>query len=833
MPKFASFRPRPDPPALSSSADETKRSSGSADRHASTVPYSEDPTRYSHRKHTRHEHGPKHQRHRESEGREGGNTEPRVATVSWNEPEIYAIDKIGDDSNLKYGSLHSYSIPSYFRAGYGSILGLSSSLKIDRQFSNEKQVVVSDPSKNRYIKRDKAVFAKVGRGRETRVKSVAPASKSLDDQNAEFLPVNEEEPRKRRRLDDARSGSGSSTEDEQHHYRSIEGKAKPSMIPEHSDINYNADAFDAGRITASVDEVNLRRVGLARKVELEPGNGDAWLDLIEYQEHILGDHSLKQRASAAERTSTADIKLSMYEKALNLVKAPEFTERLILGMMQEGAKVWDIRKIADKWQNVLQRNPNHINVWAKYLDFQQTNSVNFHFDELREIFIRCLGVLREAVLQAKSDAVRRENLITIQIFLLLRLTICLREAGFSEQSIAIWQVVFEFNCCEPAYSGQPNGNIISSKELRTSFEDFWESEVPRIGEKGSVGWRALVSQGGSPPEPRRDETIPISSQNSFIENWYKYENARGLQSQQPARTIDETGEDDPFRVVLFSDVKDFAFSLPSSSYQMLFCAFLAYSHLPPPEGTPDHLKLWWQNPFVRNDSLYGFEKLLRPLDSSDTTTSKSITDPFNLPVPSYATSTDSLFSNNKTWFSAFHFLKPGCRGECDLQGYAWTRRVLRTLIDYGIGDDTVAEYLLAFEYNTSPSTAKKTAKTLLKKRPSDLRLYNAYALLEFRLGNRSIAESVLATAINMSKTLENKSQKETILLWRTWIWELLESADTEDALRRILTIPAVDIKLEISDVVVNPAANLRAQKVSVHTPQLISTNKLPESGRRP
>ncbi|MCJ1402120.1 hypothetical protein MMC11_005339 [Xylographa trunciseda] len=810
VPKFASFRPKHDPPAPSPPTGNSKPLNSRDQWEASTIVLSEDATRHRHKKHTRHEHESKHQQRQQSGGKQEKNNESQVPITSWDEPEFYIVDKSGDTATLKYGSLHSYTIPSYFRVGYGSILGLSSSLKIDRQLSNEKYVVVSDPSKSHYTTRDKAAFMKVGRGRETRVKSIVPASQRLAIENADFISFDGARSWKRRRLDDPRPVSGSSTEDEHHHYRSIEGKAKPLTVPEDSDIEFNEDSGDVG-----TDAVDLRRVTLSRRVDLEPGNGDAWLDLIDYQGQTFVDHSLKQRPSAAESISTVDIKLSMYERALTVVKDPEYTERLIIGMMQEATKVWDVKKIANKWQNILQKNPNYVSLWTKYLDFQQTNSTNFRFDELKEAYTKCLSILRKAVLQADGDVARHQDLTTIQIYLLLRMTVCLREAGFSEQSVAIWQVTFEFNLYKPPGSGDMENSPLSSEELETSFEDFWESEVPRIGEEGSVGWGTYSSHGGSPSESKRDELISTSAPTYLIRNWHKVEDARSRQSQQPARTVDETGEDDPYRVVLFSDIKEFIVRLPASSYQTLLSAFLAYCHLPPLESTPDSLKPWWQDSFIRNDDLYGFDNLLRPLDPLKTTTERSRIDPFNLPISNYTVSTDSLFANHDSWFSSFNFRKPGYEGQWDPPDYAWARLVLRTLVDYGIGQDDLAEYFLALEYHTKSGTARKIAKALLKKQPSTLRLYNAYAMIEFHLGNRNTAESILVAAINLSRTLTDNTQKEAILLWRTWTWELLDSVGTEDALKRILTISAVDTKLEVSDVLVNAAACLRAQKTLV------------------
>ncbi|MCJ1284860.1 hypothetical protein MMC26_004197 [Xylographa opegraphella] len=811
VPKFASFRPKPEPPALSPPRGSSDSSKHTEDGQANAILLPESSTRHRHRKHAAPEHKSKRLRHLQSEDRRGEDSVSQVNTTCWKEPELYVVDVSGDTANVKYGSLHSYSVPSFFRSGYGNILGLSSSLKVNRQLSNDKYLVVSGPDNTGYLKRNKAAFAKVGRGRATKVKSITPAIELLGNREADFIPIDGGRTKKRRRLDDVLWGSGSNTDDEQHHYRSIEGKAKPSIDVEDSDIEFNEDASDLGQTKTLADEVMLHKAALTRKLDLEPGNGAAWLDLINYQGHILLGRSLDQRANAAETTSTADIKLSMYEKALNAVKDPELVEQLIIGMMHEGAKLWDVKKLANRWQNVLQENPHYINLWTKYLDFQQTNSASFHFDELREVYRKCLGILRVALLRAEGEVAKQDHLITIQLYLLLRLTVCLREAGYAEQSVAIWQVVFEFNLYRPSNSGNEK-TPLSFEKLRISFEDFWESEVPRIGEENSVGWVNYSSHGGQPAEPKKDQNIPSGSQISLIKDWPKLEDTCKIQSQQPARTTDDTGENDPYRVVLFSDIKEFAFDVPVSGYRTLLGAFLAYCHLPPLENTPASLKPWWHDSFIRNDNLDGFKRLLHPSDPGEITTGRSTTDLFDLPLSSYAASTDSLFANHNSWFVAFHSQEPEYKSGRGSLNYSWTRRVLRTLVDLGISNDDLAEYFLAFEYNVIPTAARKTAKALLKKQPSKLRLYNSYALLEFRAGNRGTAEAVLAAAINLSKTLDNNAQKEAILLWRTWTWQLLEFAGTEDAVKRILTIPAIEIRSDAPDVLVNAATCLRAQK---------------------
>ncbi|KAK5009128.1 hypothetical protein LTR39_005006, partial [Cryomyces antarcticus] len=110
------------------------------------------------------------------------------------------------------------------------------------------------------------------------------------------------------------------------------------------------------------------------------------------------------------------------------------------------------------------------------------------------------------------------------------------------------------------------------------------------------------------------------------------------------------------------------------------------------------------------------------------------------------------------------------------------------LVKFSPFNDVLGEYYLAYEYHRSASLVRKTAKALLKKNPSSLRLYNAYALVESRSGNSSTASRTFATAIGMSEQLSQQAQLDVILLWRTWIWEALRVDDVSAARHRALSV---------------------------------------------
>jgi len=64
-------------------------------------------------------------------------------------------------------------------------------------------------------------------------------------------------------------------------------------------------------------------------------------------------------------------------------------------------------------------------------------------------------------------------------------------------------------------------------------------------------------------------------------------------------------------------------------------------------------------------------------------------------------------------------------------------------------------------------------------------LYNAYGLIEARLGFEESSDRVFSTAISMSATLGSRGQRGVGLLRRTWAWEALRKGDSRVALERL------------------------------------------------
>jgi hypothetical protein len=131
----------------------------------------------------------------------------------------------------------------------------------------------------------------------------------------------------------------------------------------------------------------------------------------------------------------------------------------------------------------------------------------------------------------------------------------------------------------------------------------------------------------------------------------------------------------------------------------------------------------------------------------------------------------------------------------------------------------LAEYTLALECVGRPKEARKYAKALLKKHPSNPRLYNAYALIEHRDGNANMAERVWTTTLTMSQNFAEEDRADCILLWRTWVWEAIGSQNLSKAVQIILAIPDNNIdsvapaSVAHTRLTISPTEFLKTQRV--------------------
>lgn len=519
--------------------------------------------------------------------------------------------------------------------------------------------------------------------------------------------------------------------------------------------------------------IQQKNIALSRKVEQSPHDVEAWLALIDYQDIVLRAGDERHRTTNAEIKSTAEIKIHMYEKAIEKAQSLENRERLLLGLMAEGAKIWESKAQSERWEQISNDNIDSLLLWTSYLNFKQSNFPTFRYEEIKLVYLSRIKLLTRAINNA--DPTPADQIYHQLVYVLLRLTLFIRESGYSELAIAIWQGILEVNFFGPKQQMTRDDTI-------NLFKEFWESEVLRIGEDGALGWQRYVENEASSMVPGSivdAEDNSLDNENIF-KSWCKAERIRS-ECTLPARTMDEVVEDDPFRVIIFSDIEDFLPCLPSGAEKLrTLCidAYLLFCGLPIMSTGITEPRKWSQDAFVRNELLQrdisSMERLPKAQiedESAETNCQSNL----KLDFSNYPRSPDTMFSSNR-WFHDSSLVERYSQYNGPVP-YKWVQTVLKQLAQSHRSEE-LAEYFLGFQSINEPETIKKIAKSILKQYPSNLRLYNAYAMIEWSR-NKDIAKGVFTAALNMRYGTNGVSSNDTILLWKSWIWCCLGDGDKD------------------------------------------------------
>lgn len=251
----------------------------------------------------------------------------------------------------------------------------------------------------------------------------------------------------------------------------------------------------------------------------------------------------------------------------------------------------------------------------------------------------------------------------------------------------------------------------------------------------------------------------------------------------PGRTADASGEEDPFHVVLFSDIQPYLDSLQlNAPAELLIDAFLCFSRLPSLSQDQD-VNFWRRDSFLSRNIMEGQSPVHDQCETASNSTAEmgKVSEYLSLPQL-WQTTTETLFARSTDHFKSF-------------QAYSdanFIARVLERLVVASPHNSELAEYFLAFELNACPDRARKSAKRLLKERSANLRLYNAYGLIEARVGSKASSDRVFSTAITMGATLGSAGQKDLGLLHHTWAWEALRRNERQSALARLTSNASAD-----------------------------------------
>ncbi|KAF2756798.1 DUF1740-domain-containing protein [Pseudovirgaria hyperparasitica] len=681
----------------------------------------------------------------------------------------YYIDRRGDPHNATYGGLNTHSVPPYYRAGGGSIVGLCKTRRIQENLSSGRGITLSYECSHASLNRKllSKQYAKQSSDIKHRI-TRATSLRTGIDHNADYISTSFG--RKRKRWSTSPMDTRRLTNASHIAWRSASSDEELS----------GSDPEDCTSDFLYADGVKERNAELSRLTKEKPKSLDGWLQLIEHQDKMIRLHhgAISRRLTKAEIRNVAEIRISVYEQALRSIDT-DHTNRvsLCLGLLEEGSKVWEATKITKQWRQLLEEFPDHIEVWLKYLNFLQTDFREFRLDTVREDYHNCLQMLSDLREKTPQPGVSTCKLQRIQLYILARLTKMISESGYHEQALAIWQVIIENNFLRPAGVEDPIQSLIL-------FEEFWDSEVARVGELGATGWCNFREVSVLPKTDRQDLAADEVSK-SPLSAFYQLETSHMQTIDVPGRTSDKAAEEDPYHVVLFSDISVYL-SLVGHGLPMtrVVEAFLAFWDLPPLPG-PNETPFDSRDVFLRKGTIH--KKVDSPKDGGPlghfVETMGTVS---SLPIRRRQTTIYDLFSD------AFHTF-------ANTRSKIFVKTVLQHLSSL-TKDEAILEYSMAFTVKFFPQEADAFARRILQRCPSSLRLYNAYALVECRMGNKETASRVFGTAIRMSAKLPVGARKDVILLRHSSIWESLHQGDLIAVQSELLAIASPNISESNQDI---------------------------------
>ncbi|KAI4592455.1 hypothetical protein KJ359_011152 [Pestalotiopsis sp. 9143b] len=737
VPKFGSFKRKPESvptPEQEAGQKKTRQEDSGAQSHHRRPRHRQDDTsssalvRSSEREHSR----------KTSPPARRFDVSQRSAAPRSLDNELFTIDKRGDPLIRRYGGNDRYAVPSYRRFGRGRLLGSDAFFRTEPNGNREVFFLRSYHDGASELSRDrKSILAKSGGGLGDVLRLRQDKAKAFTG-TEDFLPLKQSKKRKR-----SRSGSDDSVSADRPSYRSIHGMSKRHEEALASDENYSSDSSMDSSVDTP-DPIKMRSIDLTARVKDNPADIPAWIELVEHQDVLRDLHSSDGRSpTLAEVKSYADIKLSMLEKAMKHCQTPDRVTDLRLRMMVEGEKIWDLKTANHRWEDLMASHGNDFRVWTAYMNFKQTNLPQFTYEGIKRLYVEKLRSIKSQLATVDSESGSR--VLCCQLVIVhSRALQFIADAGYAELAMAAWQAILEL------HFQRPPSLLAGPQDMAlASLQNFWESEVPRIGEDGAKGWAVHeINQGSEePPEPRTWNNFDSPPTRDHFKAWATVERHKAQEAKCPARTMDDGIEDDPYRVVMYADFEDLLFFAPQPSLplmqEQLLDTFPNFCQMPPVLFSSNDAQ-----PILHGQFLNGGQKACitdRKSQSQQDHIVHGVKKPdFSWAIQSLAKTTDVLFPL-ADWFK---YTQPAN----DIM-FPEQRSIVSNVLKQLCSSVKIAElatYYLAYDNVNNPGSRKKTAKTLLKDNPSHVDLYLGFARAEFSKNSGDTAKNILSAALGLT-----------------------------------------------------------------------------------
>ncbi|CAN8009688.1 unnamed protein product [Ixodes pacificus] len=323
-------------------------------------------------------------------------------------------------------------------------------------------------------------------------------------------------------------------------------------------------------------EALARHAELQERLRLVPGDEQAWLDLVAFQEEYV---AALEEASGIHRThgrarAIRDKKLAVLEQALLRTHGCVSLHLLKIQVLLE---LGEEARASQAWEELLRLQPGNWCLWlerARFLQAETTLS-GFEVAAAGHAYLRALACFRDMQEGRRSSSLAAEDIERHLVEVCRQYAVFLCQCGQWERAVGLLQALLELSLRRP-----PRVESLPLDQWLTLLEPFWDSGAPRFGESDSQGWAHLMEQ----PErllaqqsSKDDETVSeptVGEGQDLREAWLSLECHRERHHWLPYRPdLSSGGEgcDDPERMVMLEDLTSalFRLRLPASQMHLL------------------------------------------------------------------------------------------------------------------------------------------------------------------------------------------------------------------------------------------------------------------------
>ena len=223
-----------------------------------------------------------------------------------------------------------------------------------------------------------------------------------------------------------------------------------------------------------------------------PSDIQLWLEYVEFQDVSIGESEFGGKMSQANKKEKVGKNVvlrqkALVEKKLAILKAAidknPMSVELGVKRLEVSRELLEAKQLDRQWKELIFLFPRSFSVWKFYLRFVSSNFTTFTVSRALREYRNYFAKLKQMHALPDQPKGTEDEIVVATV----NLCNFLARAGFREKGTALWQASVELNLFAPDFPGH-----YSLEDKLATFEQFWESAVPRFGEPGAQGFANVM-----------------------------------------------------------------------------------------------------------------------------------------------------------------------------------------------------------------------------------------------------------------------------------------------------------------------------------------------------